>query len=272
MVFPSFLFRAITGNGEKMIYKSSKIAVGDQGFILKLKAELLSRKLSEKGRYFTEESLKYRTIRNMPDMEYILLYEVMKLHADLNIDTIEDIRILDGLVIYQIVEKSGIHYGLHEPYIDYETPWDHSEELRFEAHAIGKHESINPKDHYINVLDLPLLGINAVDMPVEVADIDPIVSFILSLEADTISIHKNMLAAKCRDRDKSLCLALEYLNKHPESKIQKSWINVSCFDQVGGEKGPRDTPQKIILSCCKFQFPKCKITQQRIGKILKSHK
>lgn len=256
-----------------MEYKTIKIVRGYEYLIEKFNPDLPKDGYSYKRGKVLEGLRK----ANGVDGRYVSIYELMFLHPEITLEQIEYLQVTEHIRLCAIDESkfpsiSSVPSSLQLRF-DTNTPYRLSEPVPI-GYVIDSTEAIDPKRHYINVDDLHLLGIDkAVDiMPVEVADIDPIVSFILSLKADTISIHKNMLAAKCRDRDKALCLALEYLNKHPESKIQKSWINVGCFDQVGGEKGPRDTPQKIILSCCKFQFPKCKITQEGIGKILKSNK
>jgi hypothetical protein len=78
-----------------------------------------------------------------------------------------------------------------------------------------------------------------------------------------------MLSAKIRDKKRAFQRYKEYTGSHPESKINASWVTENCFETVGQEQAERDITRKIIKAGCKFQFKGCKITQDKIGKILK---
>jgi len=256
-----------------MEYKTIKIVRGYEYLIEKFNPDLPKDGYSYKRGKVLEGLRK----ANGVDGRYVSIYELMFLHPEITLEQIEYLQVTEHIRLCAIDESkfpsiSSVPSSLQLRF-DTNTPYRLSEPVPI-GYVIDSTEAIDPKRHYINVDDLHLLGIDkAVDIPVEVADIETVEMYVLSLMPDINIIWKNLLDDKPQNKTDAFQLINEYLGKCNKSRIKPEWIGIDCFECFANPKSTqhqRNVTRAITRACCTANG--YKITKTAIGDIITKNK
>jgi len=214
--------------------------------------------------------MSYITRRQVRGQDVILLEEIIDQVVDgvkfrllLKAGIVKAYKIIPASIIIKD-PREFITWGDKILYKDAQTIPESLQEIPWDAVSVGM---------FVLWADIePLLLSEPVEQQADQGPVDnmPVEKYILPLIPDVDIIWEILKDAKPQNQKDAFKLVNEYLEKHPESRIDKKWISVDCFISCGLAKFKRNCGQYIIQACCRANG--YEIGTTAIGDILKKYK